>query len=283
MKRFRILLSLLLLGAACFSASAQEGKCLPTRSDGNDPYVSGERLNFTVSYNWHAVQTDVARATLRIDRETLNGKPVWHSKMSAVTAPFFDVFFKIREYFDSWFALEGMEPYQFTRETLEGSYKASNRYRYDRAAGVIHADVKFGNGEPQQLELPFGACTYDLTTLLYFVRRMDLSRIEAGKPYGISFAIDDMVGVTRLTFRGKERKYVRGLGTVDVLRFGLSVNSGEMFDGNEDATLWISDDENRIPVAFVAPLKVGAMYGRLKSYEGLAHDFTSLVSTKRVK
>jgi hypothetical protein len=33
----------------------------------------------------------------------------------------------------------------------------------------------------------------------------------------------------------------------------------------------------------MAPLKVGAMNGRLASYEGLAHDFSSLISTKRVK
>ena len=56
-----------------------------------------------------------------------------------------------------------------------------------------------------------------------------------------------------------------------------------MFEGNEDAILWFSDDDNRLPVAFMAPLKVGAMNGRLASYEGLAHDFTALISTKRVK
>ena len=33
----------------------------------------------------------------------------------------------------------------------------------------------------------------------------------------------------------------------------------------------------------MAPLKVGAMNGRLDSYEGLAHEFKSLISTKRVK
>ena len=33
----------------------------------------------------------------------------------------------------------------------------------------------------------------------------------------------------------------------------------------------------------MAPLKVGAMNGRLGSYSGLAHDSTALISTKKVK
>jgi len=279
--RIRTLLSALLLGIG-ISASAQGGKCIPSRTDGIDPYVSGERLYFTVSYNWHAVQTDVAKASLKIDREKMAGKTVWHSAMTAQTAPFFDVFFKIREKFDSWFALEGVEPYKFTRDTREGNYYATNLYKYDRAAGVIHATVKCGDEEEKSIEIPFGECTYDLTTLLYFVRRMDIAKMKVGVPYTVSFAIDDVMGKTRLTFRGKETKYIKGLGTVNALRFGLSVNSGEIFEGDE-ATLWMSDDANCVPVAFMAPLKVGAMNGRLTSYEGLAHEFKALVSTKRVK
>ena len=33
----------------------------------------------------------------------------------------------------------------------------------------------------------------------------------------------------------------------------------------------------------MAPLKVGAMNGRLASYEGLAHEFSAFISPKRVK
>ena len=260
-------------------ASAQ---CLPTRSDGVEPYRAGEKLTMSISYTWHAVQTDVAKGTLAINQETLNGEKVWHTKMTAVTAPFFDVFFKIRERFESWFSLKGEEPRKFIRDTYEGGYVATNLYKYDRNAGVIHADVKCGDNEPMTVDIPFGACTYDLTTLLYFVRKLDMSRIEKGKVYQITFAIDETVGKLALTYRGRENKYLRGIGTVSALKFGLGVRSGEIFEGDQ-AFLWISDDDNRIPIAFMAPLKVGAMNGRLISYEGLANEFTSLISTKRVK
>lgn len=275
----RILFPIAFCLLAGLTAAAQ---CLPTRTDGVEPYQAGESLVMSVSYNWHAVQTDVARGTLSIKQETLNGEKVWHSKMTAVTASFFDVFFKIRERFESWFALKGEDPRKFIRDTYEGGYIATNLYLYDKAAKVIHADVHRGDNAPVTLDIPYGDCTYDLTTLLYFVRRLDMSRIVVGKTYKESFAVDESVRQLALTFRGREKKYLKGVGTVNTLKFSIAVHTSNVFEGGQ-AYLWLSDDDNRIPVAFSAPLKVGAMNGRLVSYEGLAHDFSALISTKRVK
>ena len=276
--RLKLLIPILFL-AAGLTASAQ---CLPTRTDGVEPFKAGENITMAISYNWHAVQTDVAKGTLSINQENLNGEKVWHTKMTAVTAPFFDVFFKIREYFDSWFALKGMEPKKFTRDTYEGGYTAKNLYVYDRKAGVIHANIRKGENPEINKDLPFGSCSYDVTTLLYFVRKIDMSRIEKGKTYNVTFSIDDTPSKLNLTYRGKENRYIKGIGTVATLKFGIGVRQGNIFEGDQ-AFLWLTDDDNHMPVAFMAPLKVGAMNGRLTSYKNLSNDFTALISTKRVK
>ena len=283
MKTLRIfLLSALLLGAGT-AAFAQNARCLPARTDGVDPYKEGEKIVFNVSYNWHAVQTDVAKANLTADQTTLNGEKVWHTALTMKTAPFFDVFFKIRESFESWFGMKGVEPRRFLRETREGDYHAINDYRYDHQAKTIHAHLEYWDKEKLDMDIPFGDCTYDVTSLFYYARRMDYANLKPGTVYKISFAIDREVQTVNLTYRGQENKYIKGVGTIATRKFGLSLKKGEVFEGNEDAILWFSDDDNRLPVAFMAPLKVGAMNGRLASYEGLAHDFTALISTKRVK
>ena len=282
MKTVRYILSVLLVGIG-LSASAQGTKCLPSRTDGVEPFKAGEKIVFNISYNWHAVQTDVAKGTLTAKQETLNGEKVWHTSMSMQTAPFFDVFFKIREQFDSWFALKGVEPRKFYRDTKEGDYHAINDYVYDRRAGVIHAKLEYWDKDKSQVDIPYGDCTYDVTALFYFARRMDFANMKTGSTQKISIAIDKDIFQVRLTYRGKENKWVRGVGTIAAHKVGISLNKGNVFEGNEDAILWFSDDDNRIPVAFMAPLKVGAMNGRLASYEGLAHDFTALLSTKRIK
>ena len=282
MKTLRTYLTALLLGIGV-AASAQGTKCLPARQDGVEPFKAGEKIVFNISYNWHAVQTDVAKGTLTAKQETLNGEKVWHTSMAMQTAPFFDVFFKIREKFDSWFALKGVEPRKFYRDTKEGDYYAINDFIYDRPAGVIHANLEYSGRGKSTVDIPYGDCTYDVTALFYFARRMDFANMKPGTVHRISIAIDKDVLKVNLTYRGKENKYVKGVGTIASHKVGISLNKGDVFEGNEDAILWFSDDDNRVPVAFMAPLKVGAMNGRLASYEGLAHDFTALISTKRVK
>ncbi|MBR1405532.1 MAG: DUF3108 domain-containing protein [Bacteroidales bacterium] len=260
---------------------AQGGRCIPVRSDGDLPFRSGETLRYALSYNWHAVATDVASGALTLDSTLFAGTPAYHATMSARTAKFFDVFFKVREGFQSWFTADGLQPRKFIRDTHEGSYYAYNLYRYDTDARVIHADLETKSRGKYQLDLPYGDCTYDLPALLYFTRTMDAAQLQPGTNYHITFAIDDDVYVLTLTFKGREDKYVKGLGRVGSMKFGCSVVAGEMFDGSEDALLWISDDENRIPVYFMAPLKVGAVSGRLASWSGLKHPFSSLKNPKR--
>ena len=282
MNPIRTILTTLLLGIG-LTASAQATKCLPSRTDGVEPWKSGEKIVFNISYNWHAVQTDVAKGTLTIKQEPLNGEQVWHTSMSMQTAPFFDVFFKIREKFDSWFAVKGVEPRKFYRDTREGEYHAINDYIYDRREGVIHAHLEYRDTDISDADIPYGDCTYDVTALFYFARRMDFDNLTPGTAQKISIAIDKEVHKVNLTYRGKENKWVKGVGTIAAHKISISLNKGDVFEGNEDAILWLSDDDNRVPVAFMAPLKVGAMNGRLGSYEGLAHEFKSLISKKRIR
>ena len=91
------------------------------------------------------------------------------------------------------------------------------------------------------------------------------------------FAIDDDVFTIYLIYKGKESKYIRRLGNVNTLKFAATLVAGEIFDGKEDMYMWFTDDNNRIPVLFSAPIKIGEVSGYLKSYEGLKHPFDSFV------
>jgi len=76
---------------------------------------------------------------------------------------------------------------------------------------------------------------------------------------------------------------VKGLGTVRTIKFAAKLLEGEVFKGEEDMMIWISDDENRLPVYFEAPLLVGVAAGRMSACDGLKHPFESLITDKRKK
>lgn len=271
------LLLLAVLLAACLTSWAQ---CMPLRPLDRDAlaFKGGENLSYRIHFKWGAISSDVATATLSLEQTTLNGKPVFASRLFGQTARFYDSFFKLREDFRSWYLVDGLSPQKFYRDTREGRYRCTNDYRFvwDADQPYIDASIETSRKPAFTTQIPLDRCTFDVMTLFYTARNMDMGRIVPGKQYPMTFAVADDVYTVFFVFKGREEKDVKGLGTVRTMKFTVEVVEGDVFTGDSDMTLWFSDDDNRIPVCFEAPLRIGMVSGRLASAEGLAHPFSSL-------
>lgn len=274
-----------------FPSHAQENSdlkgtsCVPVRTVKEDElaFQAGEKMDFILHYRWGAINTDVGTATVVLDSLNFNGHEAFRCSVSGRTKKFFDIFFKVREEFSSWFTRDGLRPLKFTRDTYEGGYEARNTYMYmwDAPEPYIAADVYTSKLGQQSMELPLTPCTFDLPALFFFARNMDIDSVEPGKRYPMTFAIDDESYNVYFILYGRETIKVKGLGTVNTIKFAAKLLEGEVFKGEEDMMIWISDDENRLPVYFEAPLLVGAAAGRMSGYSGLKYPFTSLVNTTK--
>jgi hypothetical protein len=246
-------------------------------------FHAGEVMNFVLHYKWGAINTDVGTATVRLDSLTFNGEDAFCCSVYGKTTKIFDLFFKVREDFKSWFTRNGLRPLKFTRDTHEGGYEARNTYLYDWDAEEPHidADIYSSSRGQRSMELPLTPCTYDLPALFFFARNMDVDNVEPGRRYPMTFAIDDDIFNVYFILFGRETIKVKGLGTVKTIKFAAKLLEGEVFTGEEDMIIWISDDENRLPVYFEAPLLIGKATGRMTDCEGLKHPFTALIEDKR--
>ncbi len=257
--------------------------CIPVGSLAYEDlaFRAGEKLSFVMHYRWGMINSDVGRATITLTEESWNGVPALHCEVSGKTTKLFDLFFKVREDFNSWFTRDGLRPLHFTRNSFEGKYRATNCYVYDPGRSVIIADAWSTTRGQRNLELPWDACTYDLLSLFFLARNMDFSVVTPERRYPMTFAIDDEVYNVHFILYGPETIDVPGLGQVRTIRFGARLLAGEVFKSDTDMTLYISDDENRLPVYFEAPLLVGKASGRMTDWEGLAHPFTALEKKRR--
>ena len=254
--------------------------CVPVKTTAEEElaFQGGERMDFILHYKWGSINADVGTATVKLDSLTFNGHPAFRCSVTGRTSRFFDIFFKVRENFDSWFTREGLKPLKFSRDTYEGGYEAHNTYMYmwDAADPYIAADVYTSSIGQKSMILPLTPCTYDLPALFFFARNMDVENVEPGKKYPMTFAIDDEVFNVYFILHGRETIKVKDLGTVKCIRFAAKLLEGEVFKGEEDMTIWVTDDGNRLPVYFEAPLRVGVAAGRMSYSEGLKHPFTSI-------
>ncbi len=277
---FGVLAAMFLLPSSA-ALAAGEGKCIPVKmlKEENLAFKGGERLVFTIHYKWGLVNADVAKATLKLDTTVLNGHKVFHASMTGKTQKFYEKLFRVREDLDSWFTRDGLRPVKFTRFAKEGKYSCTNLYSYVHASGNEHISASLSNSRKGEFSatLPLDKCTYDIPLMYYVMRNVDVTRLVEGGDYPMTFAVDDDVYTLHFRYHGRETRRVSDVGTIRCLKFSFEVVSGEVFSGESDLFCWFSDDDNRIPVWFSAPLKVGQVQGRLCDWSELKSPFSSLI------
>lgn len=274
--RLRTLLISLLLA---LPVTGQQKDCAPLVSvtEKNRAYKEGEKLVYVIKYTWGVFRTDVGEAVATLDRgyDVVNGDH-FHSVITGYSYKFYDVFFRIKDIFESKFNTTNGRPFYFHRDISEGKYRMKNTYNFNPDYS-INAKVK-RKDEPEKVTILKGReCTFDLVSLFYYSRNIDFEKIPPGVDQPVSFAIDDEIFNLYYRYIGKEQKRVPGMGVHKTLKFAARVVSGEVFDGKEELTIWVSDDENKVPLYFETPIIVGRVSGRLSHYENLKFPLKSKI------
>lgn len=257
--------------------------CVPvyTTAFSDVAFVPGEDMGFVLHYRFGLINSDIGTARVCLDTLSLRGVKCFHTQVTGQTRKAFDRFFKVRENFNSYFTCDGMMPLRFTRDTYEGGYHAWNEYSYiwDAPSPYIDAQVFTTSlGTTKALQIPLKGCTFDLPSLFFFARNIDMTRVKPDVKYPMTFAIDDEVYDVYFIYKGRKVKKVKGLGTIRCLEFAAQLLKGEVFRGDHDMTIYISDDLNRLPVLFGAPILVGNVEGRMTDVKGLKYPFSSKIS-----
>ncbi len=276
MKRLAVIL--MVVFALGFRARAQYN-CIPVVSTHENElgFVAGEHATYMLRYKYGVINTDIAQATVDLDTVRIGGVKAFHCKVYGRTSGIYKVLFNISEDFQSWFSCDGIRPLRFYRDTYECGYKSVNKYTYiwDTDQPYIDAEVFNSRMEsPRNLQIPLKQCTFDLPSLYYFARNIDLSKIRENVKYPMTFAIDDETYDVYYIYRGKERKKIQGLGTVPCLHFQAKLVAGEVFSGDHDLDIYVSDDLNRVPLYFAAEIASGEASGRLVGCSGLKYPMS---------
>ena len=228
------------------------------------PFRSGEKIDLFMYYKWGAVNKEIGSVRFQLDSVSLRGEQVYYSQLTARSNALFDMFYKIREHFHSWFTTDALQPRRYIRETQEGDYSAYNLYEYDWGAGVIHADVAMGSSEIDKMDIPISGEVYDLASIIYYLRTIDYSGAHPGERFPLKFAIDDAVFNVAVTYCGRETKKFRFSGSVDTWHLCCTVVSGALFDGDTQLHFWVSTDGRCLPYAIMVPLRIGAVWAYMK-------------------
>lgn len=227
-------------------------------------FQAGEQLNYRMKYGLFTA----AETHLRVEDSPVNfdGHPAYHIIADGQTAGTFDVFYKVRNRYETWIDKNTLLPYQYTENRHEGSWKHTDKVTFDRSANKVTNK----NGT-----YPLGAEVFDFPSAYYFARTLDISKMRIGEKFDLRYFLDGETHTLTITYLGKE-KVSCPLGTFNCLKFNPTIIPGRIFKEKSKLYLWITDGENRIPVKAHVEVVVGSLTMELTNAKGLKYPLNPL-------
>lgn len=228
-------------------------------------YQAGESFKFRISYGL----INAGEATLNLTSTTYNGKNVFHAKGYGYTTGITKKLFRVEDDYQSYFDKVTGKPYRFIRKIDEGGYKKNQEGFFDQdKKTVLIKDYKNKNENTFSIT----ANAQDIVSSFYHLRNHpSLNSLKKGETVQIDMFFDDEIYKFKLKFLGKEEIKTK-FGKINALKFRPYVQSGRVFKEDESLTMWVSDDNNKIPLKIQASLLVGSLKAELINYSGLKHN-----------
>lgn len=221
-------------------------------------FKPGETIRYKLKYGFFTA----AEATIKVSETDVkfDNHPTYHLAAQGATSGTFDIFYKVRNRYDSYIDEKTFTPYLYTENIREDRYKRNDKARfYQDEKKIIATKGTFTSPAAQ---------TFDLLSAYYFARNLDLSHVKIGDKITLNYFLEDEVTPLTIEYLGKETIRTN-LGKIRCLKFSPSITPGRIFKKDSKLYLWITDDANRIPVKAQVEVLVGAITMEIQSASGL--------------
>ncbi len=233
-------------------------------------FADGERLKFRVYYNMGFVWINAGDVTMGVADQSFRGRKTYHITGTGKTAKSYEWFFKVTDKYESYVDEETLLPEKFLRDVDEGGIKFRNNVTFYHNQGIAMSDTSAYN-------IP--DCTQDILSSLYFARTIDFSKLKPGDKVPFNVFLDNKVYTLTMKYDGKERITTK-MGEFNAIRIVPQVIRGTIFKDDDKMTIWVSDDENHVPLRVSSPILVGSIKVDLIGYDNLVNPFSSIVQLK---
>jgi len=210
----------------------------------------GEKLEFKV--RWGPIKA--GNATMEIT-ETIEfqGKKCFRVVSTAESSKFFSAFFKVRDRVESFIDKEGLYSLHFEKHIREGKYKADKFVDFDQQNHLAVAGKD---------TIPVPPFVQDVLSALYYVRTQQL---EVGKSLFVDNHTDKKNYPLEVKVLRKERVEVDA-GTFDCLVVQPILQAAGVFEQKGSLTVWLTDDQKKMPVQMKSKVAIGSIITELKDY-----------------
>ncbi|MEN9696677.1 MAG: hypothetical protein RLZ56_98 [Bacteroidota bacterium] len=235
----------------------------------NNAYNSGEKVRYTIYYNVLGLYVNAGRADFSIQNTNWNGSDAFTFTAVGKSNAKYDWIFKVRDTYESVVDAKSLLPYQFTREIREGGYHYSESIQFNQKAKTV-------TNTKTSATYKAADCTYDVVSAIYAARNINYTNCQMNDKIYLNFFLDKELYPSYFKYLGKDVITTR-YGKFKVIKLAPLLVKGTIFKDGDKMVVWVTDDENHIPVRIETPIVVGSIKVDMVGYEHLRHPLSSLI------
>lgn len=235
------------------------------RTLSNNAYQPGEQLKYRIHYG--AINAGIVSMSVSPNAQNISGKNSYAVKVEGETVKSFEWAYKVRDKFESWIDQGSQAPLRYAKTLRENDYFAQDIAIYD------HENAKLRN---KKGELTIPKYTQDIASAIYYLRNLDYNKASINTQFPVDVYIDNEIYKLPITYKGKEI-IKTDIGKIRCIKLKPQLVVDRVFSKSDAMTVWVSDDENRIPIRIQTDIRVGSLKVDITQYQGLKNSFSSMV------
>lgn len=229
----------------------------------NNAFGVGEKLTFNLSYGF----VTAGHAIMSIPGyKYVNGRKTFETRIEANSSSGFDWIFRVRDRYETFMDVEGIFPWRFEQHVREGNYSKDYNAFFD----PIEQTAEGSDG--QRYQTP--QYVHDIVSAFYYVRTMDLTHSRRGDVIHLQNFFDGKTHPLDVRVLGHQ-PVETDIGTFNCVVIEPMVVQGGLFKNEGSIKIWLTDDDNHMPVQMASRVIVGEIKATLAKYEGVRNTLAA--------
>jgi hypothetical protein len=257
MKRAIALFSALFLIPPAVAAGPSQKPSYNNIKTINRSFSPGEKLTYEISWS-KIVQAGIAVMEVR-EAMTRENRPAYEFVSSTHSTGLVDKFYPVRDLVKSIVDSEDLSSVSFSLQSSRGKRKRERDMLFDRGKGTVRVTV---NGGSQVYSVP--ERVQDALSSLYYLRTR--SELVVGKPIVVDVHDSGKTWAVEIQTLGRER-ITTPAGEFDTVKVVTHPKYEGVFMHKGEITIWLTNDERRVPVLMKSTISIGSIVATLTEIE----------------
>ncbi|MFV0538792.1 MAG: DUF3108 domain-containing protein [Dysgonomonas sp.] len=243
----------------------------------NTFFQAGEELTYDLYFKYGLVNTKAGTSSLKTTAEKFNNTDAYKMTLLAQSSGTARKLFSLNDTL-TCYTTKDLVPLAYLKNAREGKSHTIERVIYTYGSQGISLNTRrVKNGEFRFEEtIKSNTCIYDMMSVVFYARTLNYTGMKKGDTSKADFISGRKKVNMVIEYGGIETVEANDNKKYSCIKLILSIMDDAFSDKKEAMRVYITNDDNRLPVRLDSKLNIGSTRAILKSYKGNIHPVKTL-------